>query len=345
MSLRHPQPPRVRFKRRDIFLQVGALAIVALGAWVLISTAQSNIAARSLSSGFRFLKNESGFPISETPFLPLGGLLGETTQWTSYEPNHPYWFALATGAANTFKVSLVSIVLCVFFGGATGVARTFGPKPLALLCQAYVSLVRNVPLLLQLILWYVTLLAILPSVEEGFSFAGKILLNNRGLFLPKPVGFFEFEWPEIVFGGRNVRGGLSVSPEYAALLAGLTFYSSAFVAEIVRSGLQSVGRGQLEAANALGLGKLTRLRLIILPQALEVMLPPLAGSFLSLTKNSSLAVAIGYPDLVNVGGTVINQSGQAIEVILVWMGVYLCFSLLVAAFTAYQNQKSRVLKS
>jgi general L-amino acid transport system permease protein len=143
-------------------------------------------------------------------------------------------------------------------------------------------------------------------------------------------------WPELT--GFNFEGGLSLSPEFFALLIGLVIYTSAFIAEIVRSGIQSVHKGQWEAARALGLPPGRIMRLVILPQAMRVIIPPLTSQFLNLTKNSSLAVVIGYPDLVSVANTSINQTGQAVEVIAIFMATYLLISLLTSAAMGAYNR-------
>ncbi len=139
--------------------------------------------------------------------------------------------------------------------------------------------------------------------------------------------------------GFNFKGGLTISPEFTALLLGLVLYTSAFVAEVVRAGIQSVSKGQKEAASSIGLKQGQVLNLVVLPQALRVIVPPLTSQLLNLTKNSSLAVAIGYPDFVSVAGTTINQTGQAIEGVALIMMVYLIFSLSTSAFMNWYNKK------
>ena len=153
---------------------------------------------------------------------------------------------------------------------------------------------------------------------------------------------FQFEFPELQ--GFNFRGGMVLTPEFTAVLVALVMYTAAFIAEITRSGIQAVSKGQREAALAVGLRKGLVMRLVILPQALRVIVPPLTSQYLNLTKNSSLAVAIGYPDLVSVGGTTLNQSGQAIEVIMIWMMVYLTFSLLISLFMNWYNAKVKLVE-
>jgi general L-amino acid transport system permease protein len=148
--------------------------------------------------------------------------------------------------------------------------------------------------------------------------------------------------PELT--GFNFQGGLNVSPEFGALLLGLVIYTAAFVAEIVRAGIQAIGKGQTEAAMALGLKPGQILNLVILPQALRVIIPPLTSQMLNLTKNSSLAVAIGFPDFVSVASTTMNQTGQAIEGISLIMIVYLCFSLLTSLFMNWYNKKMALVE-
>ena len=137
----------------------------------------------------------------------------------------------------------------------------------------------------------------------------------------------------------NFRGGFNITPELIALWFALSTYTGAFISEIVRAGIQSVSRGQSEAASALGLSKNQTMRLVIIPQALRVIIPPLTSQHLNLTKNSSLAIAIGYQDLVSIGGTILNQSGQALEVVGIWMAVYLSLSLATSAFMNWYNKR------
>ena len=143
---------------------------------------------------------------------------------------------------------------------------------------------------------------------------------------------------------RLVAGGLKLSPEFLALLSGLVIYTGAYIAEVVRAGLQAVSKGQIEAARALGLTTFQMLRFVVFPQALRVIVPPLTSQYLNLTKNSTLAVAIGYPDLFNVAGTIFNQTGRSIEVIVIIMGVYLSFSLITSAFMNWYNRKIRLVE-
>ena len=274
---------------------------------------------------------------------------------------------------------------------------------MARLASGYVEIIRNLPLLLQLLFWYNAVLKALPGMRESLvAWPGGIFLNNRGLFLPQPVpqpgigaavialaiglvaaiayriwakrrqmrtgqqapvlwvtlglviglplavlalsGFpVTFNYPEA--GRFNIRGGIEVLPEFMALLFGLVIYTAAFIAEVVRAGILSVAKGQTEAAYSLGLRPGPTLRLVVVPQAMRVIIPPLTSQYLNLTKNSSLAVAIGYPDLVQIfAGTVLNQTGQAVEVIVITMAVYLTISLVTSALMNLYNRRMALVE-
>ncbi|MFN3250295.1 amino acid ABC transporter permease [Roseibium album] len=158
------------------------------------------------------------------------------------------------------------------------------------------------------------------------------------------------EHPVFVDTGPRIRQGFELNvgfnliPEFLALTAALSIYTASFIAEIVRAGIQAVSHGQTEAAHALGLRQSPTLRLVIIPQAMRVIIPPLTSQYLNLTKNSSLAVAIAFPDLVSVGGTVLNQTGQAIEIIGIWMAIYLTLSLVTSAFMNWYNQRMALVE-
>ncbi|WP_439528622.1 amino acid ABC transporter permease [Pannonibacter sp.] len=184
-----------------------------------------------------------------------------------------------------------------------------------------------------------------------------VFLTAIGLIIGLPVIAFlatgmpiTLEHPVFVETGPLLRQGFTLGtgmtliPEFLALTLALTIYTSAFIAEIVRAGIQAVSHGQTEAASALGLRASPTLRLVIVPQAMRVIIPPLTSQYLNLTKNSSLAVAVGFPDLVSMGGTVLNQTGQAIEVIAIWMLVYLSLSLITSAFMNWYNQKMALVE-
>jgi general L-amino acid transport system permease protein len=321
-------------KREVLSLAVPFLIVTLVALFVGFAAFNviGNLQARGLTAGFGFLKEAAGFEIAETfplPWLSADGGL----RLKSYASEGSYLLAFATGVANSLKVGLVGMVLATMLGVFVALVASSPRSPFHLVSKAYIHTSRNVPLLLQLMLWYVLLLAILPGVEESLRL-GNVFLNNRGLFLPGPVlnseGAFSFEVPELVFGGRNLRGGIALSPEFVAITWGLSLYTASFIAELLRAALVSLPQGQTEAAAALGLSPFQSFRFIALPQALRVAVPPLVSQYLNLFKNTSLAVAIGYPETVGVGGTIINQTGQALEVVALWMLVYLSFSLVAS---------------
>jgi general L-amino acid transport system permease protein len=290
-------------------------------------------------------------------------------------------------------VSVIGIVLASIIGFVVGIGRLSPNWLVARISGGYVELVRNLPLLFQILFWYLAVLGALPGPRQSISLFDEVFLNNRGLVVPKPLaqsGLTAFliallvavlisiglrvyarrslfqrgqvvtTWPYVialliglpliaalVFGvpltveipqlkGFNFSGGLRVVPEFVALTLALSTYTGAFIAENVRAGIQSVHKGQREAGASLGLSHGATLRLIVVPQAMRVILPPLTNQYLNLTKNSSLAVAIGYPDLFSVfAGTTMSQTGQAIEIIAITMGVYLLISLVTSAVMSF----------
>ena len=300
-------------------MQLAVLAgIAALLGWFAWNAAQ-NLSARGIASGFAFLWREAGFEIGETTFA-------------AYSAADSYLRALAIGLANTFRVAAAGIVLATILGTALGLARLSPNWLLAKLAAAWVEVVRNVPLLVQLFFWYAVISESLPPPAEALQPWPGVFLSNRGIFFPLPGSVPVLE-------GFNFTGGASLSPEFAALLAGLSIYTAGFIAEIVRAGIQSVPRGQGEAARSLGLVRRDELRHVVAPQALRLIVPPLTSQYLNLTKNSSLAVAIGYPDLVSIANTTMNQTGQAIEGVAIIMAVFLTISLSISAFMNWYNRR------
>lgn len=178
----------------------------------------------------------------------------------------------------------------------------------------------------------------LPTAKIGLGLM--IIIPSVVFMLSRPIMDFEFA----VLKGFNFKGGLVLRPEFSALMIGLVFYTAAFIAENVRSGIQSVNRGQVEAAKALGVKSSLTMRKIILPQALRVSIPATTNDYTSLVKNSSLAVAIGYPDMVSVGGTIIGQNDQAIEIIGLWMAVYLTINLIISGIMNWLNSRVQVVE-
>ena len=370
--------------RAAVFQVLLALAI-ALLAYEIVSNTIENLRKQNIASGFGFLSETAGFDISQTP-IP-------------YSSKSTYGAAFLVGLTNTLIVAFIGIVIATVLGFTIGIARLSPNWLVAKLALSYVELIRNMPLLLQLLVWYVAVLRTLPFPQDALALPGGGFLDVRGLHLPRfslesgggillavlalalagawwlkrqagidreagrtvptpvqrvgrvlviavpavalAIAFAASSVSTPVLGRFNHDGGLSIEPEFLALVIGLSTYTAAFIAEIVRAGLQGVPRGQREAAAALGLSRRQALRLVILPQSLRIIIPPLTNQYLNLTKNSSLAVAIGYPDLVSVfSGTVLNQTGQAVEVILITMAVYLAISLATAAFMNWFNMRT-----
>ena len=290
-----------------------------LVAWFLISNTMTNLEERRIASGFSFLQREAGFEIGESAFL-------------RYSASDSYLRALIVGLTNTLAVAVIGIVLATGLGTAIGLFRLSKNFLLRTLSAAYVEFIRNVPLLVQLFFWYALIAETLPHPREALNPLPGVFLSNRGIFLPTLASTPALQ-------GFNFSGGMAITPEFAALLFGLATYTAAFIAEIVRAGILAIERGQLDAADALGLSSFQKMFLVVLPQALRVIVPPLTSQYLNLTKNSSLAVAIGYPDLVSIANTTMNQTGQAIEGIAIIMAVYLAISLAISAFMNWYNAR------
>lgn len=301
-------------------LQAAVLgAALALGLFLYSNTA-ANLAARNIATGFGFLSREAGFEIGESLI--------------AYGAADTYARALLVGLLNTFRVAAIGIVAATVLGFALGLSTLSANPLLRGLARVYVEFFRNTPLLVQLFFWYALVTEVLPTPREAPSPLPGVYLSNRGIFFPLPGSVPVLE-------GFNFAGGAHLSPELAALLLGLVVYTAAFIGEIVRAGIQAVPRGQLDAAAAMGLSRGQALRHVVLPQALRLVVPPLTSQYLNLTKNSSLAVAIGYPDFVSVVNTTLNQTGQAIEGIALIMAAYLTVSLAISAFMNWYNARLR----
>ncbi len=352
---------------RDLLLQTLALGLVALGLGYLLATAQARMAAQGIPFSFRFLTQEAGFSLSE------GWTWAQGEGFRPYYPGDTYLQALFAGFLNTLKVTLLGLVGASLLGLLVAVGR-LSSNPLARgLAFGYVELLRNTPLLLQLFVWYFGILLKLPPWEEALRLGG-VYLSQRGLVLPEVglgpgslalalgliaylrgprplgpplalgllalgllLGPLRLKPPEV--GPFGPEGGWTLSPEFAALLLGLTAYTAAFIAEVIRGAILGVPRGQWEAGQALGLSWGEVFRWIILPQAVRTALPPLANQYLNLAKNTSLGVAVAYPDLFSVYSTVANQSGRSLEAILVVMAVYLSLSLSISFLVNLYNQR------
>lgn len=314
-----------RRARRWAYQTVLVLVLLLSAAWLLGNTL-TNMKARGIQSGFDFLSDTAGFDIGES-------LL-------SFESSQTYWRAFAAGLLNTLRVALTGIVACTLLGTLVGLGRISSNALASGLCYLYTEVLRNVPLLLQLLMWYVILVDLMPDSETPYHLNDTFFLSKNGLSMPwLSLTDSGWRWDVPVWAEAQVTGGAALTPEFLALTLGLTLYTSAFVAEVVRSGVQSVPRGQIEAAQSIGLSNWLTLRWVVLPQAMRVVVPPLTNQYLNLTKNSSLAVAVGYPDLVNIANTALNQTGRAVECMAILMGIYLLLSLLTsAAMNAYNRR-------
>jgi len=321
-----PRPAFHAQRFRSVLYQALLAGAVALALWRLVGNAVDNLVARQIASGFEFLGREAGFEIGETTFL-------------SYNAGDTYLRAVIVGLLNTFRISVLAIIFSTALGLLIGLTRLSRNWLLGKLAAAYVETLRNVPLVVQLFFWYAVITESLPSPAEALVPLPGVFLSNRGLALPFPAAGAPFTLERPALSGFNFAGGAVLSPEFAALLLGLTLYTAAFIAEVVRAGILSVERGQIEAARSLGLSTRQVMRFIVLPQALRVIVPPLGSQYLNCVKNSSLAVAIGYPDLVSVANTTINQTGQAIEGIAIIMLAYLSISLVISALVNGYNRR------
>ena len=299
--------------------------LMSLLAWLLTNTL-SNMQARGIRSGFDFLGDNAGFDIGESLI--------------AYDATNAYWKAFVVGLLNTLRVSLLGILGCTLLGTLIGIGRLSHNALAHGLCYAYTELFRNIPLLLQLFMWYVLMVEWMPDSDTPLHLADLAFLSKSGLTLPwltSTDGTWRWDFP--LWQDGHVTGGASLSPEFVALTWGLTLYTAAFVAEVVRAGILSVPRGQTEAAQSMGLSSIQTLRLVVLPQAMRLIVPPMTNQYLNLIKNSSLAVAIGYPDLVNISNTALNQTGRAVECIALVMGIYLLMSLITAAGMNAYNRR------
>jgi general L-amino acid transport system permease protein len=344
--------------------------------------------ARGLGLDYDFMQRSSGIPLAES-MIP-------------YDPSNSYGYAFLVGILNTLKAAVVGIILATLVGTVTALARISGNWLLSKIATVYIEIVRNVPLLAQLFVWYFAVFQKLPAVQEAISLPGSIYLSQRGLYLPSltpgptlgtwailaGVGLVlaivlyrvlihyqltrgRSTYPSIaaiavlsafavggwflvgehslgldlpIPGRFNFSGGMQLTTEYAAMVTGLVFYTGAYIAEVVRAGIMAVQRGQFEAARALGLSQMQLLRLVVMPQALRVIIPPLISQYLNLTKNSSLAVAIGYADLFYVGRTIINQGRGAVPVFVMIMGTYLAMSLITSVIMNIYNRRVQLVE-
>jgi general L-amino acid transport system permease protein len=291
---------------------VGLLVLLLIA--FLLGNLIRNLTAAGLLLSWRWLQQPAGFDISES-VIPFNAQL-------------PYWRALAAGLVNTIRAVLVGLVGATLLGTLVGMASFSHNGLLRRLARVYVEVVRNIPLLLQLVFWYFVVFLTLPNGMAAIQLPG-VVLAKSGLYI---AGFGEgLRWMGPSLVNEVWQAPVRLSVEFGALLTGLIVYSGAFIAEVVRGGIAAVPKGQWEAASSLGLSWFATLRRIVLPQSLRVIVPGLNTQYISLAKNSSLAVAVGYTDLYSVAETTLNQTGRAVEVILVLLAAYLTLDLLISA--------------
>ena len=363
------------------------MALVVWAVYALMISTQANLEARGVDSGFDFLDQRAGFPIS--------------VSLIEYTPDDSYGRAFLVGALNTIYTAIICIILATIIGVMMGVAQVSGNMLVAKLAEIYVEIMRNIPVLLTLLFIYGVVLARLPGVRNAIELFPGGYLSQRGIYFPQPVPlsgfgfviasliaaiilsiFFQrwarkkqratgydspvirvnlalliglptvayliagqpLDWDVPTLQGFNFQGGLTLTPEFVALVVGLSLYRGAFIAENVRAGIMAVSKGQIEAAHALGLEPGKVISRVTLPQALRVIIPATTNDYASLVKDSSLAIAIGFADIVSVGGTMIGQNGQALEVIAIWMAVYLTINLIVSVAMNAANRKYQIVE-
>ena len=368
-------------RNRAVFYQILVFGLVAWGAWYLFANTTANLEARGMAAGFNFLETTSGFSIAWS-IIP-------------FDPTRSYGYVYLVGILNTLLVSVIAIIFTTMLGFLIGILRLSRNWLVKTLAAWYVEIVRNTPLLLQILFWFLGVFGLLPRPQQSIGF-GMLELNNRGFYFPQPLpqsGFwitglaivvavgasywltmwakkrfllsgerFPVLWtvlsmlvgfPALVFvatgmpliwehptlQGFNFVGGGNVPPAFCALLIALVVYHASHIAESVRAGILAVGRGQTEAAYSLGIKSSWTMRLIVIPQAMRASVPLLISIWGAVVKNSSLAIAIGYPDLVSVYmQTSLNQSGHAIEIVAMVMLFYSSVSLIISGALNYYNK-------
>jgi len=374
---------------RSITIQIIALAIFMLFAGFIISNTINNLALLGKDFRFGFLTEPASYDINQ--------------RLIEYTSRSPHWKAALVGILNTLLVSFLSCITATILGTFAGVLRLSKNWIVSRLMTVYIEGVRNVPLLLQIILWYAIFIEILPSPRASEPLLGGALVaNNRGFYLPTPVYadgaglvlaafvvsliavivfrrwatrrqqatgqilpvfwisiaalavpavimFFaagspiSLQYPEL--RGFNYTGGLHLRNSLVAMWVALSVYSGTFIAETVRSGIMAISHGQTEAAYALGLRPGRTMNLIVLPQALRVIIPPMISQYMTITKNSSLAIAVGYMDATGtLGGITLNQTGREMECILLLMGFYLVASLLISSVGNIYNARVKLVE-
>lgn len=369
-------------RMRSLLLQAALIGgFVALIAWLAANTA-TNLARRGIAVGFDFLDRTARFPISES--------------FVSYQPTDSFTHAIIVGLVNTLVIAALVIVAATALGLVVGLARR-SRNPLAASCATiFVDVMRNTPLVVQLLFWYALVTVGLPSARQALNPLPGVYLSLRGLFVPglsldgnhlvlllalavavlvSAAGFWQARRRRVATGRRspigwvalgvalvmaaaiwlagdlslrldlpalqgfNFAGGLSLTPEFFTILVGLTLYSAAFVGEIIRGGIDGIARGQWEAGRAVGLTERRILRLVVIPQALRIIIPPMTSQYFNIVKNTTLALIVGYPDISYVIATTINQTGQAIEGVAILMAIFLSISIVVSLTMNWYNRR------
>ncbi|MGR3660907.1 MAG: amino acid ABC transporter permease [Paracoccaceae bacterium] len=377
---------------RSAFYQILTAGIVGYFAYYLATNTAHNLEVRGMNTGFGFINSSAGF---DTDFKLVDYTPGVDT----------YGRVFLIGMLNTLLVSVLAIALSTVFGFFVGVMRLSHNWLVSRVALAYVEIFRNIPLLIQVVFWYIGVFSLLPVVKNSIDLSfgtGWLMLNNRGFYMPTPI-YGELFWmtalafviavigviiyrrrakklqdstgvqtstfwvsagaiiglPLVVYfltgqpldwdvpelKGFNFRGGTSVPPPFLALLIALTVYHSAQIAESVRAGILSVNRGQLDAGMGIGLKPGRVMRLVIIPQAMPAIVPPMISNWMNTVKNSSLAVAIGYSDVVSLFmQTTLNQIGHAVEIVGMTMAFYMAVSLIISFFLNIYNKRVQLVE-
>ncbi|NJN30591.1 MAG: ABC transporter permease subunit [Synechococcales cyanobacterium RM1_1_8] len=366
------QPPLWRDERFwKVFFQVVAVIVVASVLAIALTNMNRNLALQGRNFNFAFLTQVAGFNIGES-ILP-------------FTRSDSYLYAFFVGFVNTLRLIFVAIPFATILGLVAGIASFSSNWLLRKLSLLYVEVMRNIPILLVLFIWYFVVFFGITGTEDLTQASPLLLLSKKGIWIPWPAptamawasfallgggaiaAFLISRWRTkimteqgdpgknqlymllglgvaglLIFffglgwrfpGGpdsNSVTGGLKASLEYSAMLMALAAHTGAFIAEVVRAGIQSVSKGQWEASRASGLSQMQTMQLVVIPQALRVIVPSLNSQYITLNKNSSLALAIGYPEIFSVSQTTLNQAGRAVEILLLLTVTFLLLNLITS---------------
>lgn len=377
---------------RSAFYQILTACVVGFLGYYLISNTAHNLEVRGMNTGFGFINSSAGF---DTDF-----------KLVEYSPGvGTYGRIFLIGVLNTLLISVLAIFFSTIVGFFIGVMRLSSNWLVSRVALAYVEIFRNVPLLIQVVFWYIGVFSLLPIVKKSIDLSfgtGRVMLNNRGFYMASPVygGLFwitavtfvaavigviiyrrkakkkqdttgvqtntfwvslgvviglplavyfltgqPLDWDVPELKGFNFRGGVSVPPAFLALLVALSIYHAAQIAEAVRAGILSVNRGQHDAGMGIGLKPGRVMRLVIIPQAMPAIVPPLISNWMNTVKNSSLAIAIGYSDVVSLFmQTALNQAGYAVEMVGMTMAFYMLVSVTISFFLNIYNKRVQLVE-